>query len=564
MKILGISAFYHDSSACFFMDGELMFACEEEKFTGIKHDSSFPTHTINYIFEQYNLSYDDIDMVCYYENLDLKLQRVLSNVKRNFFKAPKYCLKSIVKFFSNKKKLEKSLEPFKGRVFFSEHHLSHQYYSFYSSEFKNAICLSIDGVGEIDTLTYGVANGKEISYHSLGKYPHSLGLYYSCMTSFLGFKPNEGEYKLMGLAPYGDPDSYIEKIRELVKFEDGKLSCNMDFFSWDRSDRLMFGEKLMGHLSMNPRMTEESITQDHKNLAAAVQLRYEEVLFDVINELGKLKTKNLCLGGGSAYNGTANGKIVSNSQFTKIWIPLAPSDAGSCIGAVLNYLEQNRMITNRLSKNPFLGPEYDSEIFIKNLKNYDVEKIEYPQDLYETVAKEIHEGKVVGWYSGRIEFGARALGNRSILADPTKPDMKSRINRVIKKREGFRPFAPMVVKEKQKQYFNVIDDVPYMNQIVKVKKKYAKKLTAVVHVDNTSRIQTVTKENSIYNLLIEFEKLSGVPVLLNTSFNVKDKTMVLTPQDAVDTFEDTELDLLIIDNYIIKKRYEKVNFMDQE
>ena len=212
------------------------------------------------------------------------------------------------------------------------------------------------------------------------------------------------------------------------------------------------------------------------------------------------------------------------------------------------------MIVNRVSKNPFLGPEYDSEIFIKNLKNYDVEKIDYPQNLYEKVAKEIHDGKIVGWYRGRIEFGARALGNRSILADPTKPDMKSRINRVIKKREGFRPFAPMVIKEQQKKYFNVIDDVPYMNQIVKVKKKYEKKLTAVVHVDNTSRIQTVTKDNTIYDLLLEFEKLSKVPVLLNTSFNVKDKTMVLTPQDAVDTFEDTELDLLVIDNYIIKKR----------
>jgi carbamoyltransferase len=554
MNILGISAFYHDSSACLFKDGELVFACEEEKFTGIKHDSSFPTRTINHILEHYNLTYDDIDMVCYYEDLDLKLQRVLSNVKKNFFKDPKYCYKSIVKFFENKKKLKKSLDPFKGRVFFSEHHLSHQYYSFYSSEFENAICLSIDGVGEIDTLTYGIANEKEITYYSLGQYPHSLGLYYSCMTSFLGFKPNEGEYKLMGLAPYGNPDSYIEKIRELVKFKDGKLSCNMDFFSWDRSDKLMFGEKLMDHLSMNPRMTEESITQDHKNLAAAVQLRYEEVLFDVINELGNLKIKNLCLGGGSAYNGTANGKIVSNSEFTKIWIPLAPSDAGSCIGSVLNYLGKNNMIVNRVSKNPFLGPEYDSEIFIKNLKNYDVEKIDCSQNLYEKVAKEIHDGKIVGWYRGRIEFGARALGNRSILADPTKPDMKSRINRVIKKREGFRPFAPMVIKEQQKKYFNVIDDVPYMNQIVKVKKKYEKKLTAVVHVDNTSRIQTVTKDNTIYDLLLEFEKLSKVPVLLNTSFNVKDKTMVLTPQDAVDTFEDTELDLLVIDNYIIKKR----------
>jgi len=217
-------------------------------------------------------------------------------------------------------------------------------------------------------------------------------------------------------------------------------------------------------------------------------------------------------------------------------------------------LVNNKIVTNRLYKSPFLGPKYESEDFVKGLKNYEVEEIESSQKLFEIVAKEIYEGKIIGWYRDRIEFGARALGNRSILADPTRSDMKSRINKVIKKREGFRPFAPMVIQEKQKKYFDVIDDVPYMNQIVKVKKKYSKKLSAVVHVDGTSRIQTVYKDNSVYNLLTEFEKLSGVPVLLNTSFNVKDKTMVLTPQDAIDTFEDTELDLLIIDNYIIKKR----------
>jgi carbamoyltransferase len=554
MNIIGISAFYHDSSACLFQNGELVFACEEEKFTGIKHDSSFPSQTINYILDHYGLSYDDIDVVCYYEDLDLKFKRIIANFKRNFFKSPKYCFRSIFKFLETKKKLKKFLEPFKGKIFFSEHHSSHQYYSFFSSEFGKAICLSIDGVGEIDTLTFGVANGENISYQSLGQYPHSLGLYYSCMTSFLGFKPNEGEYKLMGLAPYGDPNLYIEKIRELISFENGKLICNMNLFSWDQSDKLMFGEKLMEHLSMTPRMTEEAITQDHKNLAASVQLRYEEVLFDVIEYLEVLGCQNLCLGGGSAYNGTANGKITSNSHIDKIWIPPAPSDAGSCIGAVLNYLVNNNIVTNRLYKSPFLGPKYESEDFVKGLKNYEVEEIESSQKLFEIVAKEIYEGKIIGWYRDRIEFGARALGNRSILADPTRSDMKSRINKVIKKREGFRPFAPMVIQEKQKKYFDVIDDVPYMNQIVKVKKKYSKKLSAVVHVDGTSRIQTVYKDNSVYNLLTEFEKLSGVPVLLNTSFNVKDKTMVLTPQDAIDTFEDTELDLLIIDNYIIKKR----------
>ncbi len=225
--ILGVSSFYHDSSACLFKNGELVFACEEEKFTGIKHDSSFPSNTIEYIFNHYNIGYDDIEMVCYYEDLNIKLKRVLKNVKKNFFTSPKYSLKSLVKILKNKSDVEKHLKPFKGRVFYSDHHLAHQYYSFFTSNFERAICLSIDGVGEIDTLSFGLADDDGIEYHDLGKYPHSLGLYYSTMTSFLGFKPNEGEYKLMGLASYGNPQEYIEKVRCLIEFEDGEIICDI-------------------------------------------------------------------------------------------------------------------------------------------------------------------------------------------------------------------------------------------------------------------------------------------------------------------------------------------------
>lgn len=553
MYILGISSFYHDSSACLFKDGELVFACEEEKFTRIKHDSSFPTNTIEYIFNHYNITYDDIQMVCYYEDLNLKLKRVLSNIKKNFIKSPKYSVKSLIKILKNIADVNKRLKPFNGRVFYSEHHLSHQYYSFFTSDFEKAICLSIDGVGEIDTLSYGLADDDGIEYHDLGKYPHSLGLYYSTMTSFLGFRPNEGEYKLMGLASYGNPSQYIGKLRSLIKFEKGKLFCDMNIFCWNRSSRLMFDEKLSELLGISPRLTEEEIKPVYQNLAAAVQLRYEEVLFDIIKSLNNLGSNNLCLGGGSAYNGTANGKIVSNSHFEKIWIPVAPSDAGSCVGACIHYLVKHKKLTKRVTKNPFLGPKYDVELYLSCLKNLNFIKFDDHNKLIQSVAEKINEGKVIGWYQDKIEFGARALGNRSILADPTITDMKSRINRLIKKREGFRPFAPMVTKEKQHKFFHTIDDVPYMNQIVKVREEYADKLSAVVHVDGTSRIQTVYENTLIYDLLNEFEKLSGFPIILNTSFNIRDKTMVLTPCDAIETFKNTDLDLLVLDNYIIYK-----------
>ena len=550
--IIGISSFYHDSAACLFKDGELVFACEEEKFTGIKHDSSFPNRTIEYIFEQYNITYDDIHMVCYYEDLNLKLQRVLNNIKKHFITSPKYSITSLFKIYKNISEVKKHLRPFNGRVFYSEHHLSHQYYSFFTSDFETAICLSIDGVGETDTLSVGFAHDNGIEYNDLGNYPHSLGLFYSTMTSFLGFKPNEGEYKLMGLASYGNPNEYIEKVRSLIEFKNGKLTCDMDIFCWDRSNRLMFDEKLSELLGLPPRLVEEEITVQHQNLAAAVQLRYEEVLFDIIGSLKNLGSRNLCLGGGSAYNGTANGKIVSNSDFEKIWIPVAPSDAGSCVGACVHYLVKNKKLEKRVTKNPFLGPKYDMD-YLRNLKNLNFIEVKDHKTLIKSIAKKLNEGEVIGWYQDKIEFGARALGNRSILANPTIPGMKDRINKLIKKREGFRPFAPMVIKEKQNDFFYAIDDIPYMNQIVKVREQYVDKLSAVVHVDGTSRIQTVYNDTIIYDLLLEFEKLSGFPIILNTSFNIKDKTMVLTPIDAMETFKDTDLDLLVINNYLIYK-----------
>jgi carbamoyltransferase len=554
MYIIGISAFYHDSSVCLFRDNQLIFACEEEKFTGIKHDDSFPVNALAYIYKLYKITPKNLQAVCYYENPELKYERVIKNIKPQWFKNPMYSLKSYLKIKKNKNELDKRLKEISPNVFYSTHHESHQYYSHYTSHFEESTCLSVDGVGEIDTVSLGVADYNGIKYSSLAKYPHSMGLYYSALTSYLGFRPNEGEYKVMGLASYGDAQKYIKEVRNLISFKGGKLECNMDVFCWNKSDKSMFNEKLAQLLSVPQRLPEEALEQTHKDLAAAVQLRYEEVLFEIMKSIRHVsKSTNLTLSGGCAYNGTANGKVIDKTHFNHLWIPPAPSDAGSAIGAVVHYLVKERKVRSKITRNPFLGPEYLYNDIQKAIAGSQFKLYKTEQQLREYVAKQLNDGKVVGWFQGHIEFGSRALGNRSILANPTIEGMKDRINKVIKKREGFRPFAPMVTKEKQEVYFEMTDDVPYMNQVVKVKEEYRDILKAVTHVDGTARVQTVYKHTAIYNLLKDFEKLSGYPILLNTSFNVKDKTMVLTPKDAIDTFYDTDMDLLVIGNYVIYK-----------
>jgi carbamoyltransferase len=555
MYIIGISAYYHDSSVSLFRNGQLIFACEEEKFTGVKHDSRFPIKTLEYITKAYKLNKENIEAVCYYEDPKLKLKRVWNNIKPQIIKNPIYSIKSYIRAKNNVSKIHKELKAICDNVFYSTHHESHQYYSFYTSNFIDSVILSIDGVGELDTMSIGLGDDHGIDYVSLSQYPHSVGLFYSAMTAFLGFRPNEGEYKVMGLASYGNPNIYIDKIRELIKYKNSKLTCNMDIFNWNKSNKTMFNEKLGELIGFDQRLPDEPVGPKHMDLAAAVQKRYEEILFDVLKSISIVigNKTNLCLGGGCAYNGTANGKIIDNSVFSKLWIPPAPSDAGSAVGACLHYLVKNKKLKERVGKNPFLGPMYyynQIELAIKKSKFY---KFASDKTLTDYVAKKLYEGKVIGWYNGHCEFGSRALGNRSILANPTIPGMKDKINKVIKKREGFRPFAPMVIKEKQHEYFDMHDDIPYMNQVVQVKKEYRDKLPSITHVDGTARVQTVYRHTMIYDLLVEFSRLSGYPILLNTSFNIKDKTMVLTPKDAIDTFNDTEMDLLVIGNFIIYK-----------
>jgi len=555
MYVIGISSYYHDSSVCLFKNGELVFACEEEKFTGVKHDYRFPINALRYIYKKYNIKKKDVEMVCYYEDPRIKLERVKNTFFRNFIESPISVAKSLIRTKYNYWSLGRELKRLSDNIFYSKHHDSHLYYSYYTSPFKDCVVLSVDGVGERETLSVAYVNKNSFKIIPLAVYPHSIGLFYSAMTSFLGFKPNEGEYKMMGLASYGDPEPYREKIDNLVLHNCVSLKTNMIYFTWDRDD-LMFNEELIELMGIENRLPEEEITQEHKNIAASVQEKYEHVLFEILKDVHLFSdSKNIVLAGGCAYNGTANGKIKENTNFKNVWVPPAPSDAGSCIGACLNYFHQQKKPV-RVHTNPFLGPSFsEKEIHetIFHTKGVDYKKYRNRNSLIDVVADELNKGKVVGWFQGGIEFGSRALGHRSILANPTLPDMKDKINKVIKKREAFRPFAPMVLFESQKKYFKSGDFVPYMNQVIKVKEEYVDKLPAVTHVDGTARVQSVNPYNDIYPLLKRFEEVSGYPILLNTSFNIKDKTMVLTPEDAMDTFLDTEIDILVMDNYLIRK-----------
>jgi carbamoyltransferase len=562
--ILGISCGYHDSAAALIKDGKVLGAVEEERFTGIKHDSSFPINTIKWLYKEFRIEGEDIDSVAFYDNPKHKLDRIEKSLKRG----------PITQFFNRKKILKRNKIKYKVfeaqiegithsdvKIFYSDHHLSHAAYSYYTSPYDRASVLSVDGVGEWETTTLYYGEGNKLSKIQQIKFPHSLGMLYSAFTAFLGFKPNEGEYKVMGLAPYGDPKKFLNKFRKLYTLkDDGGFELNMEYFTYDWSDTHMFNEKLGQLLGIPNRLPEDNLNQPHKDLAATLQHEYEFLFFRLVDRLYAIRSSNnLCLSGGCAYNGTANGKILEKSNFKNVWIPPAPSDAGSAIGAALHvYFEQGgtQQVDN---KSPYLGPHYTNDDVEKALEELNVDvwfEKKLHSEIIPIISKEITEGNVVGWFEGRMEFGSRALGNRSILGNPCDPQMKSRMNRVIKKREGFRPFAPIVKLEEQTKYFDYKKDVPYMNQVVKVKEEHRDNLPAITHVDGSARIQSLTKRQHkrIYELLTHLHTDNGYPIVLNTSFNLKDQTMVLDPKTAIETFLDCEMDTLVIHNYIIKKK----------
>mgnify|MGYP001266624130 CR=1 FL=1 len=590
-SILGISAFYHDSAAALIKDGEIIAAAQEERFTRKKHDSNYPFNSIEYVLKESKLNLSEINHIVFFEKPFLKFERLLESY---FAFAPKgfksFSMSMPIwlrqKLFQKKylfEKLRQHDKNFKNidNIKFSEHHYSHAASAFYPSPFEEAIVLTLDGVGEWATTTVAIGKGNNLKMIKEIHFPHSLGLLYSAFTYYCGFKVNSGEYKVMGLAPYGEPKYSNIIQKELLDIKsDGSFRLNMDYFNY-ATGLTMTNEKfsnLFGQPVRNSKI--DKLTQFHMDIAASIQFVTEKIILKITKSLAnEYKVKNLCLAGGVALNCVANGKILKEKVFKDIWIQPAAGDAGGALGAALAYwhreLEKPRNNLKDQMKGSYLGPKFsESEIenILKKL-NANYEKKSTDQTT-ERVAQELANNKIVGWFQGRMEFGPRSLGNRSILADPRSAKMQKELNLKIKFRESFRPFAPSVLREDVQNWFNLDYDSPYMllvsdvldtkkiktnedNKLFGIDKLNVKRSTipAVTHVDYSSRIQTVHKETNpkYYNLIKEFKKITNCPVLVNTSFNVRGEPIVCNVEDAFKCFMGTNLDLLIIENFVLVK-----------
>lgn len=564
MRILGISAFYHDSAAALIVDGKVVSAQEEERFTGEKHDKRFPINSIKWILKQNKLKIKQIDKIVWYEDPKKKYERFKEQWFTYFPKTILLTKKLI--FWRKNNNIEDIIRTqlgYKGSIEYVEHHISHLAYSFYTSPFNEAHLFSVDGVGENETAILGLGlKGRYIQPLERTYFPHSLGLLYASITAFLGFKPNSGEYKVMGLVAYGNQkDLYREQFEKIAKLNGNQLELDMKYFSFHYSEKGMFTSKLAELFNIAPRVPESELEPVYMDIAFSLQAHYERLFFQMLNNFYKhYPQDNLCLSGGCAYNGLANGKITLQTPYKNVYVPPAPSDAGSAIGCALYVYYKSGNYKRVDNSSPFLGPSYGAADFISAIANLvphnKVKRFENYNPLIEKVAGLINDGAIIGWFQDGSEFGQRALGHRSILANPTIKDIKPKVNRVIKKREGFRPFAPMVTSDDANKYFEMLgQEVPYMNQVFKVKDKFIVGLPSITHADETARVQTVrsTFNPHIFTLLKKFEKLSGYPILLNTSFNLRGQTMVLDPETAIKTFYSCEMDYLVLGNYLISK-----------
>jgi len=566
MYTLGISCYYHDSSAAILKDGKVIAAVEEERFSRKKFDDDFPKQAINWCLKESGISSKNLDSVAFYDKPVLKFERLLDNyiavAPRGLYSFLDVIPKWLHKRLWVKDEISKHLKDFNGEIIFPEHHMSHAAHAFFTSPFDEAAILTVDGVGEWTTASFGTAHDTTIKLTNDIRWPHSVGLFYSAFTYFLGFKVNEGEYKLMGLSAYGKPKYYDLIMENLVDVKnDGSIHLNMKYFSFTY-DKVMTNQKFSDLFGIPPRKEDSKAEQIHYDIAASAQLVLEDILLKMVNHVHK-KTGmvNLCFGGGVALNGVANYRILKDGPFENIHIPPSPGDGGSAVGCA-QYLyychdKNKRMIEDnveRIKNNIFVGPSHSND----EIKSFlDINKIDYKfletNSLLQTVAKLIVEGNVVGWYQGKMEWGPRALGNRSIIADPRNAKMKDILNEKIKHRESFRPFAPCILEEYTSEYFDVDVSSPYMLLVAPVKKP--EKIPAVTHVDGTARLQTVSKDINLlfYNLITEFHKITGVPVLINTSMNVRGEPIVDTPEQAYNMIVKTDMDYIVMGDYIIKK-----------
>ena len=567
MYTLGISCYYHDSAAAILKDGKVIAAVEEERFSRTKFDDDFPKQAIDWCLKESGISSQNLDSIAFYDKPILKFERLLDNyiavAPRGLYSFLDVIPKWIHKRLWVKDDISKYLKGFNGTIIFPEHHISHAAHTFFTSPFNESAILTVDGVGEWTTTAFGSASDTTIELTNDIRWPHSVGLFYSAFTYFLGFKVNEGEYKLMGLSAYGKPKYYDLIMENLIDVKnDGSIHLNMKYFSFTY-DKVMTNQNFSDLFGIAPRKEDSNAKQIHYDIAASAQLVLEEILLRMANHVHK-KTgmKNLCLGGGVALNGVVNYRILKEGPFENLHIPPSPGDGGSAIGCA-QYLyychEKNKRKVEpnaeRIQNNVYVGPSYSND----EIKSFlDMNKIQYKHlekdSLLETTAQLIAEGNVVGWYQGKMEWGPRALGNRSILADPRNAEMKDILNEKIKHRESFRPFAPCILEEHLSEYFDIDIPSPYMLLVAPVKKP--EKIPAVTHVDGTSRIQTVSKDTNplYYNLIAEFYKITGVPVLINTSMNVRGEPIVNTIEQAYNMIIKTDMDYIVLGNQVVKRQ----------
>jgi carbamoyltransferase len=561
MNILGISCFYHDSAAALIKDGQLVAAAHEERFTRKKHDQDFPTNAIRYCLQAGGIQTQDLDYIGFYDKPFVKFERILTTYVATFPKSLPSFLKSMPVWLKEKlwipQKIREELGD-AGKLLFIEHHLSHAASAFFVSPFTEAAILTADGVGEWETTTMGTGNDKTLTLTQSIHFPHSLGLLYSAFTYYLGFRVNSAEYKVMGLAPYGKPVFADLILRELVSLkDDGSFRLNMKYFAYDYG-LTMTNQRFHNLFGVPPRTPETALTQFHKDVAASIQHVTDEIMVRMTTHLHKQTgSNNLCLAGGVALNCVSNSKILASSGFKEIFIQPAAGDAGGSVGAafyIYNMLLKNER-TFTWSHN-FIGPEYSDDEIEQVLQQIGLVHERYPTGpLLIKTAQLIADQNVVGWFQGRMEFGPRSLGARSILADPRNPENYSRVNLKIKFRESFRPFAPTILFERLEEYFEFDRPSPYMLFVAQVRPE-RRTIPAVTHVDGSARLQTITRSDHplTYDLIGEFEKLTGCPVVINTSFNVRGEPIVCTPLDAIKCFLRTDMDYLILGSYVLDKR----------
>ncbi|MDD5431405.1 MAG: carbamoyltransferase [Candidatus Omnitrophica bacterium] len=595
MNILGISCFYHDSAACLLKDGQIMAAAQEERFTRKKHDFNFPANAINWCLEEADIVVKDLDYVVFYDKPFIKFERILETSLAYAPSGLSQFIQAVPLWLKQKlfipEVIRKELN-YQGKILFSEHHESHAASAFYPSPFKEAAFLTLDGVGEWETASFGVGRDNSLEIQHFLRFPHSLGLLYSAFTYYAGFKVNSGEYKLMGLAPYGEPRYYDLILNNLIDLkEDGSFRMDMRYFGYCNSLRMINNRfnKLFGS---PPRKREANLTQKDMDIAASIQKVTEEIMLRMVRHIHKItKQENLCLAGGVALNCVGNGRILREGPFKEIWVQPASGDAGGALGAALliwyKYLKNVRNVNgfDDAQNTSLLGPSFKDayiENFLKN-ENIPFKKLS-EAELPDLVSGLIAQGNVIGWFQGRSEFGPRALGARSIIGDARNREMQTKMNLKIKYRESFRPFAPSVLKEKASEWFDLDKESPYMLLVAPVKKdkridpkgqdkelfgldklKFIRsQIPAVTHVDYSARVQTVKREDNplYYDLIKSFYNKTGCPVIINTSFNVRGEPLVLTPEDAFRCFMRTEMDYLVMGSFLLDKKEQKLQAKD--